>query len=372
MSYQTLLNNRTSFSAEKFIIPDQNGQEVLLVVVMATFEAVTPTSPLQLVPEQIQVRPIDEHYGGPADSSVQYEGNLSLEKPFVDILINAHAYAPKGKASRKVNVEVKVGDIHKSLLVQGDRRWTFGLFGRSPSKPKKFLKIPIIYERAFGGVDISSRNPKKRRTEPRNPIGVGFRGTPSHDPNIHIEVPNVEYPRERMSSRRNRPRPAGLGAISRSWKPRIDYAGTYDDTWLNEHWPLLPLDFDPRHNQSAPVDQQSRTIQGGETVQLLNLTPEGSWTFKLPTLDIPVHLLYDSHRNQSKLRMDTVLIEPDIYRVTLTSRLKLVLPRNQDLLREIVLGHQNRAWLRAKIKRKKYLDWQGTDGAIPNKQSFHL
>jgi hypothetical protein len=31
-------------------------------------------------------------------------------------------------------------------------------------------------------------------------------------------------------------------------------------------------------------------------------------------------------------------------------------------LREIVLGHPSRAWLRARRERKVYIDWNGTQG----------
>lgn len=368
MPYQTLLDNRTPFSAEKFVLPDKEGQEILLVVVVASFEARHPGGSLELAKEQSSVRVVDEYYGDPASSSIRYEGNLALEKPFVDVLLNAHAYAPGGKPVRRITVNVQVGDIRKSLLVQGNRRWVFGPFGKSPSRPEKFHKMPIIYERAFGGIDLRASNPKKRFAEPRNPIGVGL----SHDPRIHTQVPNVEYPQHRMRARRDRPTPAGLGAVSRNCKPRLDFAGTYDDDWLNNHWPLLPMDFDPRHNQAAPADQQSQTLEGGEKVQLVNLTIEGRWQFKLPILDIPVHLLYDNRRSQTTLRMDTVLIEPDLYRMTMTSRLKMLFPRNQGVLREILLGHMHPGWIEARIAKEKYIDRLGTKGTDPNGQSFHL
>jgi len=37
--------------------------------------------------------------------------------------------------------------------------------------------------------------------------------------------------------------------------------------------------FDPRFEQAAPADQQSRVIQGGEEVRLVNLTPDGECDF---------------------------------------------------------------------------------------------
>lgn len=40
--------------------------------------------------------------------------------------------------------------------------------------------------------------------------------------------------------------------MGRSWQPRLRYAGTYDQHWMDERLPFLPEDFDLRYFQSAP------------------------------------------------------------------------------------------------------------------------
>ena len=367
MSHQTLLDNFTDFTAEQFVLCDNDGQEVLLIVVVATFEAIHPGGVLQLAKDQYPVRPVVEHYGDPASSSICYESNIALEKPFVDMLINGYAYSSRGSKAPNVTVSVQIGDIHKSLLVQGNRRWTSGLMGMTPSRPEMFYKMPIIYERAFGGEDL-----KKRSVELRNPVGLGYHGALSHDFEIKTQIPNIEYPDDRMKSLQDCPRPAGFGAVSRNCQQRVKFAGTYDDDWLNERWPLLPLDFDSRFNQTAPEDQQSRTLSGGEKVKLSNMTEDGKWEFNLPRLDIPVHLCYEGHVKHVALRMDTILIEPELFKVTMTSRLNLNLPRNRVLLREVVLGHMYPGWIRAKATGKNYVDKLQTMGVNPKKPNFHL
>ncbi|MHC4403674.1 MAG: DUF2169 family type VI secretion system accessory protein [Planctomycetota bacterium] len=371
MPFQTVLNNRTPFASESFVLPDHEGQEVLLIVVVAAFEAGV-NGALQLAQEQTPVRVDDEPYGEPGLSSVRYEGDLALEKPSVDVLINGQAYAPWGKPAPTVPVEVHVGDIHKELLVHGDRSWRSALLGGAPSGAEPFETMPIVYERAFGGIDVDPANPEQGKAEPRNRVGVGFRGVLSQNPDVSTEVPNVEYASDRIRARGDRRKPAGLGVVARNWVPRLGFAGTYDDAWLDQRWPLLPEDFDARHYQAAPDDQQSNTLQGGEEVRLHNLTPDGLWQFRLPVLDVPVHLLYDDRQSRASLRMDTVLIEPDLRRLTLTSRLCVSLPRNRGWLREVVLGHISRGWLRARAVRKEYHDRIGTDGTNPTRRSFHL
>ena len=50
-------------------------------------------------------------------------------------------------------------------------------------------------------------------------------------------------------------RPMALGPVGRGWRPRLSYAGTYDQHWIDEVFPFLPADFDDRYYQAAPEDQ---------------------------------------------------------------------------------------------------------------------
>jgi hypothetical protein len=340
VSFNPVLENRTPFEATTFVFPDGDGQEVLLIVMAATFAA-PPGAGLRLAEEPSPIRTADEPRGDPAASSTTYESDVALAKPFVDVLAIGHAYAPPGTAANQVAVRIQVGDVNKTLLVTGDRGRLGGV--------QPFERMPIIYERAFGGTNDQGE------VDPRNPIGVGYRGARSSDPDVHTVAPNIAYPNQDRE-------PAGFGALGRGWKPRIDFAGTYDQEWLDTRWPILPSNFDGRHYQAAPLDQQSRSIQGGEHVQVVNMTPEGVWRFRLPVLDVPVHLLYADRQQRARLSLDTVLIEPDCYRVTLTSRLGIRTIRNAGFLREVVLGHVTSGWLRARLRRKLYIDRVGAGG----------
>ncbi len=351
-SFAAAIDNRTPFAAESFVIPDPDGQEALLLVMSASFQAAG--AELLVAEQQAPIRSADEHRKDPANSSTIHESVIALHKPFVDVLVNGHAYAPGGQPVQQVPVRLTIGDVDKLLLVTGDRHWSMGL----PSSAQPFVKLPIIYERAFGGTS------ERARVEPRNPIGVGFDGAISQDPEILTEVPNVEYPQQTMSIRGGG-LPAGLGPVGRGWKPRIDFAGTYDQCWLDTRWPLLPVDFDPRHYQAAPVDQQSRAIRGGEDAVLVNMTEDGVWGFRLPVLDVPVHLLYDDRQELASLRMDTVVLEPDDRRVTMISRVVVNTVRNTGALRQVVLGHVLPSWLRAIAQRKRYIGRDGTDRRRP-------
>jgi hypothetical protein len=137
-------------------------------------------------------------------------------------------------------------------------------------------------------------------------------------------------------------------------------AGTFDDGWKRRRWPLAPRDFDPAFNQSAAPDQQLERYIGGESVRLVNLTPEGEWIVRLPKLEVPVHLIHEDRLDAAALRVDTVEIEPELRRVIVTGRCAIVVEPRRGRLEQIVLGHVTRAWLEAKRTGKCYIDRRAT------------
>jgi hypothetical protein len=86
-------------------------------------------------------------------------------------------------------------------------------------------------------------------------------------------------------------RPASFGPLGRGWPERLRFAGTYDQAWNDDVFPFLPRDFDPRHYQASPADQQIPFPAKGTEVLLANLTPEGNTAFRLPEGDLPVHFV---------------------------------------------------------------------------------
>jgi len=60
------------------------------------------------------------------------------------------------------------------------------------------------------------------------------------------------------------------------------------DAWQKTRAPFWPDDFDYRHFQAAPPDQQIPYLQGGKEVIMINLSPQGRVQFYLPTIPMPV------------------------------------------------------------------------------------
>lgn len=306
------VDNRTPFAAERGWVRDYNGAEIWLVAVKCTFD-IKPDGSTLVSEEQPPVLRVPEYYGEPGKSSIKYEADLIQTKKTTDIIVVGHAYAPPEQAVTKLDVGFRVGSVKKILQVFGDRQW--GMLG--PTDPEPFTKMPLVYERAFGGVDTKSAHPEKD-WEWRNPVGCGFAVKKAHLKGV--PVPNVESADRLISSWNTRPAPAGFGAISSHWQPRASFAGTYGDKWMKTRQPLLPDDFDEHFFQCAPVDQQApQFLMGGEPVALLNLSPAGSLRFALPKLYLGFETrFYDGSREIHKTRkLHSVILEPDFPRVSL-------------------------------------------------------
>jgi hypothetical protein len=341
----TGVDNRSGFPAELLSLPDLDGQEVEMLVVSATW-VYSETNEWNQAIEQPEICFADQYFGEPSPwSSVMKEAQTATEKLLVDVLVNGTAYAPQGVPVRSVVVGLYARNIAKQVRVVGDRYLT----SLGPSSPAEFTAMPVVYERAYGGSD--SGDPGRKAAWRQNPAGLGFRGIGPRSRDIITEYPNLEP----IAGPLEGP-PAGFGIISRGWSPRLEFAGTFDREWLDTQWPLMPLDFDVRHNQSVSPDQQTASLHTGDSVRLLNLTPDGVWEFAMPSTELPVWLMTDDVRLKAHPRMDTVTIEPDRRSVTLIFRLKLPYRRGVNRLREIVIGPVTPGYLRAKERSKTYLN----------------
>lgn len=306
------VENLTPFAAERCWVRDRDGTETWLVAVKCTFD-ILPDGSTRASKEQPPVLRLPEFYGEPGRSSIKYEADLVLTKTTTDVLVVGHAHAPHGRPVTELDVGFRLGGLQKVVRVVGDREW--GAFGPTPAQP--FVSMPIIYERAFGGVDRLSSRPEVD-WDWRNPVGCGFAVHKLHL--ASVAVPNIESRDAPMGAWDARPSPAGLGAIASHWQPRASHGGTYDDHWKATRQPLLPDDFDDRFFQCAPVDQQTAEfLLGGEEATLLNLSPLGILRFVLPRLHIGFETyFYDgSQEIHRQRRLHTVIFEPDFPRVSL-------------------------------------------------------
>jgi hypothetical protein len=317
---------------------DKEGRQHFIVCLKGTF--LIPEDGKQswpsLAPEQLPLVEADSYTGEPGLSGLVYESDYVLFKPYCDVLLQGFAYAPDGGAAEKVRVGLSVGDMSKSFLVLGDRYWQERLFTARPTEPEPFVKMPVTYERAFGGLEVDEEG--MMLTYPENPIGRGFNkgfkatvyGTP---------LPNTQELKRPITKPGGNYTPMAFGPVGRTYPPRLVHAGTYDDDWLDNVFPFLPVDFDPLYFQSAPPDQQIPHPKGGEPVVLTNLTPRGETVFALPQLSFYTWFLFkNDDEAQVPMLLDTLYIEPELERFSCVWRSSIPLKKDVFEITHAVIG----------------------------------
>jgi hypothetical protein len=303
------LVNHTRFKAERAFARDLHGAEVWLVAVRGTF-SLDKAGNLQSAEAQAEVCRAPEYMGEPGRSSLRYAPDLVRTKLRTDVLLHGCAYAPGRRPISHVEVFLKVGPVSKRLRVWGDRIWKPSLLGPKPGAPEPFTRLPITYERAYGGTVLGNA-PGQILQEVRNPVGIGLVPAPG------APLPNVEYPEHPVGTKEWK-YPAGFGPIPPDWSPRRELAGTFDAAWEQRRMPLLPLDFQDTHFQCAPEDQQAPDfLRGGEEVLLEGLTQEGVWRFRLPRITLGFRTRINGGTVDHRAELHTVILEPDSRRVTL-------------------------------------------------------
>lgn len=349
------LINATQMRAGHTLCIDKSGREVLLVVMKGTFELPKAGEPLALHAEQMPLVMADTFTGEPGFSAPVHEVDFAPSKRYCDVILLGSAYAPQGRPTPRTQVELRVDSLVKTCQAVGHRHWRSGLTGISASEPEPFVKMPISYDRAFGGSFNASDDPADHDSFLPNPVGLGFYGKAKANWIDGKPLPNTEMPGERLTAPNKRCRPMAFGPIGRNWEPRCRFAGTYDQKWVDKVYPFLPQDFDERYFQCAPADQQIPLPIGSVQISLLNLTPDGLRQFTIPRFEAPVHVFpKNGAREDAMAALDTIVLEPDEERLTMTWRYSRPLRRNLFEIGQVVVGKPSKAWWRATTSGKKH------------------
>ena len=329
---------------------EPSGRELLVVVIKGTFALPrTSAEPLRLADAQLPLVVADTFTGAPGFSAPAYEVDFAPRKRRMDVLLLGSAYAPDGRPATRVPVGLRVNGITKSVAAVGIRVWQVGPAGLSASAPHPFTVMPIGYDGAFGGVDNRHQDPAKHAAFMRNPVGKGFHRHLTREWVDGAPLPNTEEINRPIERPDGDYLPMAVGPIGRGWEPRLRYAGTYDQRWLDEDFPFLPPDFDDQYYQTAPLDQQIQSPAGAIEIGLINLTPDGRRGFSLPPFDAPVHIFPKrGDREDLKATLDTLVLEPDQERFTLTWRVTRPLKNSMFEIAQILVGKKGQDWWQAR------------------------
>ncbi len=237
-----------------------------MTVAMKASFAMSPEGGLKVLEEQLTIR--GDEFAGDDQAAMNGEllhgCDLSGWKPRADLLLLGSAYAPGGRPATACEVAFRVGRWEKRLLVTGDRIWKPGVMLSRAGEPQPFTRLPLRWERAFGGEGCDT-----------NPVGRGRKSD---------LLPNLEYIDDRLNRRGGRVRPASFGPVNRLWQPRMRKMGTCDKSYLERLHPRYPDDFDWGYFNEASDDQQLEGyLRGDEEVGFRNLHPEvPEWSLRLP------------------------------------------------------------------------------------------
>jgi len=347
------LKNATKMNAGYNMGMDPDGREYLVVIVKGTYDIPDEGRDLKLSDEQMPLIEADTFTGEPGLSAPIYESDYALFKPYCDVMLHSKAYAPNQQPVKKMQVRMVVGSIDKSFAVVGNRTWFKTMMIAGTIAPDHFTEMPISYDYAFGGMDKSHPDESKHTGYTLNPAGRGF--TKYRHELEGISLPNTEEIGDPIIRPGGKYKPMSFGPVGRGWKPRYKWAGTYDDKWLDNIFPFLPKDFDPRYYQAAPPDQQMTYPQGGEVVTLQNLTKDGFKQFRLPVVDMPVEFLMKNYeKKHQQAVIDTIYIEPEEKHVTMLWRTSIPLKKDMFEVSQLIVGKMPKAFYRARDLGKEY------------------
>lgn len=273
------IHNQTPFAVECLPWENAAGEARLTVVVKVTLSL--SSFPAVLAGEQLPISHGDVHEEDDPLLPVRLEADTARFKPAADIVLVGHVYSPGGRPRTWVDARLRVGSVQKRLRVFGDRHWLYPTrFALVPqmTDPEPFARMPLTYRRAYGGIDEPAG-----RYFADNPLGVGFIGEPS-PASIHRKpLPNIEDPECLIRSWDTRPPVVGFGFVGRGSQSRLRWAGTYDEAYRSRRAPLPPLDESHEFANGAHPDLQVRGyLDGDESIELDNLTPDGSVRTALP------------------------------------------------------------------------------------------
>lgn len=314
----------------------------------------------QLVDEDAPPLLTEDRYRGAVGASAALaESDLAPYKPRCDVLLAGAAHAPWGKPAATWLARLRVSDakqqqlLDKTLRVWGPRRFVRDAASWAMEPAGAATRVAIAPELAYGGQCWLGH--EQLEVNYTNPLGCGWwhaawlhalalAGAP---PPQALPAPQWEAPDDpitapdftrqaagltvpQMAHVPYHHRPAGFGAVGRAWTPRIQLAGSYDDTWLRWSWPQLPRDFDMAHWCCAPADQQLVGFMPPDAViELAHLVPHAQCPSGHAVIQLPGHRAGVLWRTASGLVLtgemviDTALIDTDAMTLALTWRTHL-------------------------------------------------
>ncbi len=307
---------RSPIPAATMVWQPAPSRTALTVVAKATFTLAPGISPLAGVEEPLHEH--EKHWDDDPNKSLYAPSDMVPLKQKAEIVLVGDACAPDGVPARSLLVRLAFGKVDKSIEVTAPRVLTREGEIR---EGKRWLKIPVVYERAAGG-------PKTD-----NPVGLGPGGPKDmygQTPLSNLGPKGAKADKAMVA--------VGYGPIAADWPARRRRAGKVIE---GKDLLVTPFGdgFDPAYFQAAPLDQQLPSITMREALTIENLTPDHpKLTTTLP--DVSPHALITVEGGEPRelsLSPDTLWIDTRRLIMTLTFRAQMDL-RARDVPYRVVVA----------------------------------
>ena len=227
-----------------FLAKDEEDQQVVTTLAKATFDII-PQGPLQPSAEPLDFIASDELVAKETEPGYYPVAEIEFlpYKLKTDVIVTGDIVAPGEKPVAHMTAEVHIGEVYKTIQVFGDRivETRDGLNLRF-SQPESFVRLPLSYALAYGGVDPSVPRNEDPKTVaewseyltlerhpgvyPRNPVGQAYVVNPHLWLLNGRPLPNFEDPLDLLTPERpGRPSARKLVATAdacRLWLVRTD------------------------------------------------------------------------------------------------------------------------------------------------------
>ena len=324
------LKNNSPFAATMALFPNEHGIDTLYIIVKASFNI---GSQWTLVDKQQPPTAEDIYWTEPGKSSLKAASDIHIGKSSTDIIVTGHACAPEGQQVKQLDTNISVGKINKTIRVFGDREWQNG----NISTPKPFSTMPLVYEKAFGG--LHEVNGEILSAELLNPVGTGFAGKRKEKEMNGVSLPNLENPSQLIQKTTDRPGPSCFSFIAPSWQPRVNYAGTYDEAWQKNRAPYLPDDFEKRFfNMAHPDLIYPGFLQGGEPIHIAGMHPKGDLQFSVPQVKLATKVAVKNRVENPQFDLETLLIEPNQLQLSMVWKAALCCDKEALKISEVAIN----------------------------------
>jgi uncharacterized protein YjbI with pentapeptide repeats len=248
-----------------------------------------------------------------ADEPIDY----CYPKNNAEFVIYGSCYSKEAVTVKEVGFKLTGKDfaLQKELSVIGDRILRKNFLGKiSISEPKKFNKMKIGYENAYGGTEFK-----------KNPLGKGFDKKLGLNENIMMhnidvkENPIVSYKDNNATAHSFEP-------SNIRWKGRVEKLGTYDENWQKNYWPYYAKDIDFDVFNSVAKDQRiDGFFRGDESFEIYNMHPEypvveGQLPNKIVKTFVTKMIEGEETLIELKTSIDTIIAFPKLQRVGIVNR----------------------------------------------------